>query len=260
MTEAEHSIVRRLGPAGVLGVLAVTLPIAGTAALFWATANTGLGAWLRANEWQGVGVYVLAFAVLGGLALLPTYAQSALGGWAFGLMLGAPAALAGFLGGAIIGYAIARRASGDRVEAIIEEKPRWKAVRDALAGPVAGSGREGRGFWKTLLMVTLIRVPPNSPFALTNLVLASVKVPWGPYVLGTLLGMTPRTVLAVLIGAGVQSAMTKDALDHAMPKWVLWFAIGSAAVVVIVVGAVANRAIERVAKMGVALPEKDARR
>jgi uncharacterized membrane protein YdjX (TVP38/TMEM64 family) len=146
---------------------------------------------------------------------MPTYAQSALGGFAFGLKLGIPAALIGFAGGALIGYEIAKRASGDRVVRVLKDHPKWMAVRDALV-----KDHEKRSFWKTVGMVALLRCPPNSPFALTNLVMASVQVPRIPFLLGTVLGMAPRTGVAVVIGSSV-STFTNDALREAAPKWLL---------------------------------------
>lgn len=236
----------RLGPAGPLALGALILPPLGSLVLFTLMATTEIGPWLQSHELVGVLLYVAAFATLAGLAVLPTYAQSALGGWAFGWAIGVPAALAGFAGGAIIGYAISRRASGDRVERLIAERPKWKAVRDALAGPPAGSAGVPHGFRKTLGMVALLRVAPNSPFALTNLVMASVKVPWLPYTLGTLIGMAPRTALAVVIGAGAGQAITRDALEQATPTWVWGASIAITLAIVIVVSMIASRAIEKV--------------
>lgn len=247
---ARRSLAERLGPAGPLAVIAALCPVLGTFALFYAVANTGMGDWLRYNPGAGVLIYCAGFAVLGGLAFLPTYAQSALGGWAFGSIIGVPAAILGFLGGSAIGYVIARRASGDRVQRIIDEHPKWRAVRDALAGPAQGSPDPlppRRRFVKTLAMVSLLRLPPNSPFAMTNLVMASVHVPWGPYLLGTLIGMTPRTSLAVVIGAGIHGTMNRDALESSAPPWALWAGIAVAALVVVVIGVHANRAIKRLA-------------
>lgn len=236
----------RLGPAGPLALGALFLPPLGSLVLFTLMATTEIGPWLKSHEFAGVLLYVTAFATLAGLAVLPTYAQSALGGWAFGWAIGVPAALAGFAGGAIIGYAISRRASGDRVEQLIAERPKWKAVRDALAGPPAGSTAAPHSFRKTLGMVALLRVAPNSPFALTNLVMASVKVPWVPYTLGTMLGMAPRTALAVVIGAGVSQSLTKDSLEQATPAWVWATSIAVTLAIVIIVSLIARRAIDKV--------------
>jgi uncharacterized membrane protein YdjX (TVP38/TMEM64 family) len=187
--------------------------------------------WLQANDEIGVAVYILGFSVMAGLALLPTYAQSFVGGWAFGLWKGSFAAICGFMGASIIGYVIARRAAGDRVTGIIEEHAKWKAVRDALIGG---------GFFKTLFIVTLLRLPPNSPFAITNLVLASTRVPFVVYVLGTLLGLTPRTVAAVFVGVGASD------LSLFGPRWLTISSIVLIIIVVIIVGTIANRAVTKV--------------
>lgn len=240
---AAVTFVRTLGPTGILAAGALFLPPLGSLVLFWQF--PALGAWLRGHEVLGIMMYVGAFALLAGLALLPTYAQSALGGFAFGMVFGVPAALGGFVGGAFIGYMVARRVSGDRVDRALADKPKMRAVRDALVGR-AQSG-ERPSFARTFGMVALLRLPPNSPFALTNLLLASSKVPLVPFLLGTGVGMLPRTALAVVIGAGVHDALSKEALEEATPRWV-WFAgIGLTLAIVAIFGHIANRAIERVA-------------
>lgn len=225
------TILRRLGPAGPLALVAATLPAIG-GFLLLGLLNV-VGPWLQARGVAGVVLYVGGFAFFSGLALLPTYAQAVLGGWAFKFAVGFPAAWGGFLGGAMIGYAVALRATGDRVVRLINEQPKWRAVYDALL-----SG----GFWKTLLIITLVRIPLNSPFAITNLVMAATRVPFAAYVIGTLIGMAPRTAAAVLIAANLKE-LTFEGTQN---KW-LWVAsIAITLVVVIVVGHIANRAIARV--------------
>lgn len=228
---------KRLGAAGPLAIVAAILPGLAGIALFWKI--NVISEWLKSHGDLGVVVYAVSFALLAGFALLPTYAQAILGGWAFGVTLGAPAALLGFLGGAWIGYEIGRLASHDRVRNVIDERPKWKAVREALLGG---------GFWKTLGMVTLLRLPPNSPFAITNLVLAGVKVARPPYLLGTLIGMTPRTVLAVMIGAGIKGAFTKEAYNSAIPVWMKAAGIFVTVAIVAIIGHLANKAVERVTR------------
>ncbi len=211
-------------------LIAATLPPLG-GFLLLGFAGT-IAPWLRAQPVAGPLVYAALFALLAGFALLPTYAQSLLGGFAFGLAVGLPAALAGFLGGALIAYLVASRASGDRVTALINENPRWRAVYDALIG---------RGFWRTLGIVILLRVPPNSPFALTNLLMATTRVPLGPYAIGTLLGMAPRTAIAVFLGSGLSEWSEAGRRE----RW--WFVAGLAltVAVVVVLAALANRALRR---------------
>lgn len=238
--EAEApSIWRTLGPAGPLAIAAAVLPAVGGFLLIGYMKS--VAEYLQSHDASGPWVYAAGFAALSGLALLPTYAQSALGGYAFGLTLGVPAALAGFAGGAIIGYEIARRASGDRVYKAIEGKPQWKAVREAFI-----SGRAGGGFFKTLGTVALLRLPPNSPFAITNLVMASVRVPRAPYVVGTLIGMAPRTAAAVWVGTRVQELTSAQDIASATPKWMFVGGVVLMFVVLGVIGIVANHAIKRV--------------
>lgn len=224
-------IFRRLGPAGILAVISMSLPVIG----MWLLLGTmnRVGPWLQSHGSAGVALYIAGFAILAGLALLPTWVQAVLGGWAFKHVPGSAAAIAGYAGASIIGYLIARRASGDRVVKIIEERPKWRAVYDTLLRS---------GFAKTLVIVTLIRVPPNSPFALTNLVLAATRVGPLAYILGTIIGMAPRTIVAACIGANLSE------LDLANTKetWVVIGGIVLAVIVIAIIGTMANRAVAKV--------------
>lgn len=225
------STFRRLGPAGPLAVISATLPALGGFVLLAMMAP--LTRWLASLGAAGAWVYAAAFAVLAGLALLPTYAQAVLGGYAFRMTLGLPAALAGFVGGAAIGYVLGRWASRDRARQIIREHRRWQAVYDELLGG---------GFLRTLALVTLVRLPPNSPFAITNLVLAAARVHPAAYLLGTLIGMAPRTAVAVYIGSTIQ-----DVASGVPRPW--WLTIGGivlAIAVVAYIGYHAKLALARV--------------
>lgn len=51
-----------------------------------------------------------------------------------------------------------------------------------------------------LTMFIFIRLSPILPFAVMNLVLAQVKIHWGRYVLGTIVGMFPRTFIFFMAG------------------------------------------------------------
>jgi len=237
--ETLGTVFKKLGPAGVLGVIALVLPALG-GFLLLGSLNI-VGPWLQSHGALGIVAYAAAFAVLAGLAILPTYAQAALGGWAFGLTVGFPAALVGFFGGSLIGYAVARRASGERVEKLLAEHPKWRVVRDALVGA---------GFWKTLLIVTLVRVPANSPFAATNLVMSAMKTPIVPYLIGTLAGMAPRTFLYVYVASLIQGEINRDALDAARPVWLFPVAVASAVLSIVIVGWIAQRALKKATGLG----------
>lgn len=233
----EESLWKRLGAAGPMAAVAAAMPAIGGIVIL---GTLGIvGPWLRDHGSAGIALYVVALAVCSGLALLPTYSQAILGGWAFGFATGFPAALTGIFGGAVIGMLVARRAASDDVMKVLASRPEWLAVRNAMVGS---------GFWKALGMVTLVRLPPNSPFALTNLALGSTRVPWGAALLGTVIGLSPRTAAAVWIAASVQSLAAteaKDAVKERMPEWIVIGGIGLSLVVVVVIGMIATRVMRK---------------
>lgn len=234
---APHPLMQMLGPTAILGAMWTVFP-----AVLGITLLGFIGQvsdWLQSLGPWGWTVYVVVFMVSAGVGLLPTLGQSVLGGWTFGFGMGFAGAMAGFVGGSVVGYAIARRVSKERIEQALGEHPRGRVVRDALLR---------HGFWRALLIITLIRIPPNSPFALTNLVLASSGAKVGPYALGTALGMAPRTAIAVWIASAGASTGAANLKELAMnqPTWLL---LGGAAVFVLVlgvIGAIGKRALDSV--------------
>lgn len=234
--------VYRLGPTGPLGLVwTVTPALAGFVLL---ASLTPLTSWLLANPGLGLALYVSVFIIAAGLGLLPTYAQAIVGGWIFGPHFGWPvaiaAALTGFTGASVVGYYVSVRIGGHRVEKLIDEHPRWGAVRRALLGG---------GFLKTLGIVTLVRVPPNSPFALTNLLLSTAGVKLAPYAIGTAIGMTPRTAAAVILAtlaAQVGEQNLSQFIDAAKRNPVLVvLAVGGTVLALGVVAYIANRTLNR---------------
>lgn len=228
-----YSTLMRLGRLGPTAAATAFLPPIGSLILI-GTMNQS-APWLQAQGALGVVLFVASFSLLGGLALLPTYGPSVLGGWAFGVWLGLAATLAGFLGASVIGFALARHLSGDRLLQVLAEYPRGQAVHQALlsGGPA-----------KTTLVVTLLRVPPNGPFAMTNLLLAATGVGWGPFLAGSLVGLAPRVTAAVIVGA---SLSTLD-LRHIDRGGMAYVSIALSILVLSVLGWMANRALRRMAQ------------
>jgi uncharacterized membrane protein YdjX (TVP38/TMEM64 family) len=231
------AVFGRLGPAAWLGVVWAVLPAMGG---FLVLFNMGpISEFLRGEAEAGpmrlalgVATYVLIFIVSAGCGFLPTYSQAILAGFAFGERVGFGAAWVGFVGASMVGYLIARAFAKERVEKEIGRNLKARVVRDALIGS---------GFAKALLIVTLVRVPPNSPFALMNLVLASSGVPKRVYVLGTALGMAPRTFAAVFVGSQITDWSSAD-----RPRWMVVGGIVLTVVVLGIIGSIANRALKRV--------------
>lgn len=222
---------RRLGPAGPLAVVISTFPPIGGFVLIGLI--TRIAPWLRAHFAEALVIYVAGFAFLAAMAVLPTYACAILGGWTFGFWVGFPAGMIAFCSAALLAYLVSALAAGDRVLQIIREHPRWEAVRAALLGC---------GFWKAFWIITLLRLPPTSPFAAANFVLGTTRAPLLAYLLGTFVGMAPRTAVAVWAAA---HASTLD-FKSSGQTW-LWIAgVIVTVAVVAIIGNLANKAVKRV--------------
>jgi len=229
-------VFHRLGPAGPLAVVAASMPAIGGALMLGSI--KWFAPWLRDHPQSGILICIFIYAVLGGLALLPSYAHSVLCGWAFGFAVGFPVAMGAFVGASCLGYVIARYLSGDRVVQMIHENAKSQAVCDALIGG---------GFWRTLAIVTLLRLSPNSPFAITNLVMAAARVHPPAFVLGTALGMAPRTAAVVFLAAGLSE------LNFSMPRHP-WFIGGSILVTLGVLAVIGFLAKQALAKLTISKP------
>lgn len=235
---------RDFGRAGPVAIAAAAMPALGGFALLGFMPQVtkllyGLGP-------IGDALYVALFALFSGFAILPTYAQAALGGYTYGFWGGTLGAMAGILGGSLIGYLAARRVAGDDVNRLIDRHPKWRVVRDSFFPQGGGIS----GVWKTLGIVILIRFPPNSPFALTNLLLASVRVPIPIYAVGTVIGILPRTALLVTIGWLVQGTISAAAVKDARPGWLFPVGIALTIGVIVFLAWLGDKAIKKAVAAG----------
>ncbi len=231
------AMLRRLGPAAILGVAWSTLPsFAGVLLVLnmepirLALIGDGTGTLQLAT---GMSIYLVGFIILAGFGCLPTVSQALLAGYAFGVPVGLLLALLGFGGASLVGYEVVAKIARGRVEQEIANKPRAMRLRDAMihASPA-----------RALLIVTLVRVSPSSPFALTNLLLASLGVRRWVFFAGTMIGMLPRTLAAVMIGQ--QFNGWTGEIDK--PRWLIIVGIVAIVMLVIVVSKAAAGALQRV--------------
>ncbi len=226
---------RRLGAAGPVAVVMSFWPPLGGFVLL--ATLTRLGPWLREQGTTGMVIYFVVLGLLMGLSVVPTYSCAILAGWAFGFVVGFPLAVVTITAASVIAYAIGRWIARDRVIEVVRERPKWNAIYLALLGRATG---------RTLLVVTLLRIPPTSPFAIANLVLAAGKVRLLPYTLGTFLGVAPRTALAAFTAAGLEQLKFKNATE----TWVVVTGIVVTLIVCAVLGLLANRALAQLTDNG----------
>jgi uncharacterized membrane protein YdjX (TVP38/TMEM64 family) len=168
--------------------LLVLLPVAGATAAgltrdVWSPGCTGLG---------GAVSFVAVGATLCAASLLPTYAVAVAAGYLHGAVVGSLVAV-GVVGlGAWLGHHIAARVLGASMVA------RLGSRAQILGGTVASSSVR-----MAATVVGLVRLAPVTPFALTNVLLAGARVALLPYLLGTLIGLAPRTALVATAGASM---------------------------------------------------------
>jgi uncharacterized membrane protein YdjX (TVP38/TMEM64 family) len=232
------AMIRRLGPATILGVAWSTLPsFAGVMLVLnmepIRIALIGDGS--TPQLMLGLAIYTSCFIVLAGFGCLPTVSQAILAGYAFGVTLGLPAALIGFGGASLIGYELVQRVARRRVEMELNRSPRIVMIRDAL---LTASPR------RAVLLVTLLRASPSAPFALTNLVLGCLGVPRWVFFFGTIFGMLPRTLAAVLIG--VSFTGWNGGFDQ--PRWIVIAGIVATIAALIVISKVAASTLIRLSR------------
>lgn len=213
-------MLSRHGRIGALTGWSVGVPVVGAATLLGTIHK--LSPWLQSNETFGVAFFVFGMTIFAGLALLPTNVLGIVSGWAFSFPTGLAAMLVGICGAALLTYFIAQRLSGDRLQSIIERKPKARALRRALLQ---------ESLAQTILIVILLRLSPAMPFSMTNLLMAATNVPLPAFLVGTVFGMLPRSAAVVYFGSELSE------LNFSQPNE-LWMILPGIVATILAVGAI----------------------
>jgi uncharacterized membrane protein YdjX (TVP38/TMEM64 family) len=147
-------------------------------------------------------------------------------------MLGTALLIAGVVGSAAIAYFVNRRLTGETLTALTSRNARADAIHRALTG---------EGFLKTTAIITLIRMSVVMPFAFTNFFLAAARVPLSSFVVGTFLGMLPRSGAMVFLGAGL-SELTFESFSDV---WFLAAGVPATIVLIVAIAVFSRRALDR---------------
>ncbi len=222
--------IKDLGHLGPMALLTTFMPIVGSLALI--TFLEPVGQWLRENWGSGAIIYLFGTLLLCGFALLPTNVIAIVGGWAFSFELGILILMITVVGAATISFKINSHISGDRLPDVAGKHPRAAAIYRSLLG---------ENFWRTTLIIFLIRLSVVMPFAFTNFLMASAKVPLKSFLLGTAAGMLPRSSAMVFVGAGL-SELT---LENTGDSYVLVMGIAATIFSALIIAAISRRALVR---------------
>ncbi len=138
-------------------------------------------------------IAVISLSLPGGVIMTLT------GGFLFGPVVGAIAAMAGALAGASVIFLIARSAAGE-----------WLTRR---AGPFAAKLAEGfRADAFSYLL--FLRLAPIFPFWLVNLAPALFGVRFSTFIAATAIGILPATVTFAVLGAGLGSVIAVQEVQY----------------------------------------------
>ena len=132
-------------------------------------------------------VILAAIFALGAIVFVPRTLMCVAAGMAYGISA-VPVSLIGSTIGAVLGFWLARYLFRAPLERAARERPKWRALLRAVDD-------EG---WR---IVGLLRLGAPLPATLQNFLFGLTRIGLLPYVLATLLGNLPQTVLYVYLGA-----------------------------------------------------------
>jgi uncharacterized membrane protein YdjX (TVP38/TMEM64 family) len=230
--------LRELGKLTPIALATTVMPIVGGSLLL--TIAYPLAFWLKDNWEIGAGLFTLGVIVFCGLSILATNIVGIMGGWSFGFELGITALMIGIVSAATLSFLIHTRIVGDTLPHVFEHHPKAQVVYQALIG---------QSKWRTMLIIFLLRLSPAMPFALTNFLMASARVPLKSFIGGTFLGMLPRSSAVVFVGSGLSELTFNDPQE----AWLIVFGIIATFVSIIFITIVARRALERMTRQNQAV-------
>lgn len=225
-----YGYIKEAGNLTPIAMITTFLPILGSTILLIIAVPLGL--WLRENWEIGTVLYFLGVIFFCGLALLPTNVIGVIGGWAFSFELGIAILITGVVGAAVISFLIHKRIIGRTLPEVFKTHPKAQAIYEALLE---------QNPWRTTLIIFLMRVSVIMPFALTNFLMASARVPLKSYIAGTFFGMLPRSSAVVFVGAGLSELSFENPHDSRL----LILGIIATIFSVIIIGSISKHALER---------------
>jgi uncharacterized membrane protein YdjX (TVP38/TMEM64 family) len=191
------------------------------------------GNWLKENWEVGTIIYVFSAWFACGFSLLPTNVIGILCGWAFGFPLGIALHMAAIVGAALISSYVLAPLAGNNFQEFLTHHEKAKILHKSLLQ---------NNFRRTTLIITLLRLSPAMPFALTNLLMTAARVPLASFLLGTFVGMLPRSAAVVFFGAGLSELNLSEPFN----VWTFVFGIGATLISIIVITYFSKQALNRI--------------
>ncbi len=153
---------------------------------------------VRAHPVLALEIYMAAYAVLVAFSIPGALLMSLSGGYLFGVLTGTAAAVAGASTGATAMFLVARTTLG---EALARRVARGSGLLSRLQ---AGARKH------TVSTLLALRLMPAVPFTLVNLLAGLVRMKLGPYVVATVIGIAPSTLVYAWTGYGLHSVFRRN--------------------------------------------------
>lgn len=214
----------------------------GIMALFFAFKELPLADWIGdLLAWiQTLGpaapVILVVVYVIACILLIPGSLITLGAGFLFGLFNGYIVVTIGSVAGATVAFLIGRTVAREWISERVNEKPKFKAVDDAVGK---------RGFY----IVLLTRLSPLFPFTLLNYFYGITAVRLRDYALASWIGMIPGTLMYVYFGSIVRNLtelVTGKAPQGNGATVLFWIGLGATVAVAVVVTRIAKRALDDV--------------
>jgi uncharacterized membrane protein YdjX (TVP38/TMEM64 family) len=205
-------ILLALSAAAVAGGALRDLSLSGVAAHRAAWAATA-----QAHPAEAFAAFVAIYALLTSVGLPVAMMLTLAGGLVFGGLLGGAATAVASVTAALIGYAAARSALSDLIQARLADGGRLERLVQAL---------RTRGFWYMLAA----RLMPAMPFSLVNVGCGVARAPLGTYLAATVAGAIPTSFLYASLGAGLGDSLTARGVADAVRSPAIWLPLTGLAI------------------------------
>lgn len=196
-------------PLGVLGWIWVTLmPPLGSLIFLW---NYQILEGIRLDSVLNILVYTGVAGLMMGLAFLPTTFIAPASGFFFG-WVAFPFLVIAYALATLLGYKIGQKANSSLLEVLFLKHPQLKEELEARKS-------------KEMSLIFFVRISPIIPFAVSNFLFASMKIPLKKVLIFGILGMLPRTLIAFGTGVFANSFLAaKDSLSSPA-QWAIGFVL-----------------------------------
>ncbi|HSF53266.1 MAG TPA: VTT domain-containing protein [Algoriphagus sp.] len=195
-----------------------TLHFGATLGWIWVTVMPGIGSLVllanahipesfRIEQAYDHFSFILATAVLLGLAILPTTLTALATGYFFG-WIGFPGLFFGYLLANVIGYSLGKALNTDFLSLLYLRKPELQSQLETKIE-------------KPERLIFFIRISPVIPFAISNFLFASLKIDLKKVLLFGIPGMLPRTMIAFGSGLLADSLLDAKKAMNDPKQWVI---------------------------------------